>query len=212
MKMDAQKYDYEALHMNAPVYAYYAVKILEKTGIYRGVCLDVGCGGGYLGLALAPISELEFLFLDPSADMLGCATSNITRFALTGRAQTVHAPVQSIPQAECSVDLIVSRGSVPFWDELETAFAELYRVLKPGGRAYIGGGMGPPELRAKLQQKVRELDPQRNLYKPAIPRRAQGVYEQALHAAGIARFSVSRSDEGTWIEFGKATGSAGHNK
>ena len=32
MKMDAQKYDCEALHMNAPVYAYYAVKILEKNG------------------------------------------------------------------------------------------------------------------------------------------------------------------------------------
>ncbi|WP_029913999.1 class I SAM-dependent methyltransferase [Pelobacter seleniigenes] len=212
MLMDAQTYDDEAINVNAPVYAYYAVRILEKTGIYRGVCLDVGCGGGYLGLALAPISELSFIFLDQSADMLGCAEKNIARFALRDRAQIVQAPVQNIPLADSSVELIVSRGSVPFWDKLETAFAELHRVLKPGGRAYIGGGMGPPGLWDSLQQKARHFEPRRGYRKPAIPRRERGVYEQALGTAGIRGFSVSHSDDGTWIEFGKAVGSAGHNR
>jgi len=201
--MDVQSYNRVALDVNAPIYAYYATKVLEKYGIYHGVCLDVGCGGGYLGLALAPMTELEFLFLDQSEEMLSCAKSNISRFALEGRAQTVQAPVQDIPLADNSVDLIVSRGSVPFWDELTAAFRELHRVLKPGGRTYIGGGMGPPEIRAELQKKAREIDPSREYGPPSIPRRDSGVYENALTSAGVKGFLVSRGDDGTWIEFGK---------
>ena len=203
MIKDVQSYDRVALEVNAPVYAYYAEKILEKTGIYKGVCLDVGCGGGYLGLALAAMTELEFLFLDQSVEMLGCARNNIDRFVLEHRARTVHAPVQNIPLADNSVDLIISRGSVPFWDELPAAFSELYRILKSGGRVYVGGGMGPPELKAQLQEMARKLDPTRKYGHPAIPRRDSGVYEGALAAAGIKAFSVNRGDDGTWIEFGK---------
>jgi len=204
MIKDVQSYDRVALEVNAPVYTYYAGKILEKTGIHKGVCLDVGCGGGYLGLALAAMTELEFLFLDQSVEMLGCAANNIKRFSLESRARTVNAPVQNIPLPDNSVDLIVSRGSVPFWDELTAAFSELYRVLNPGGRAYIGGGMGPPELKAELQEKARKFDPTREYgHPPSIPRRDSGVYEGALASAGIKVFSVNRGDDGTWIEFGK---------
>jgi ubiquinone/menaquinone biosynthesis C-methylase UbiE len=48
-KMNISRYDEAARGMNAPMYAYYAQKIKEKTGITKGVCLDVGSGGGYLG-------------------------------------------------------------------------------------------------------------------------------------------------------------------
>jgi ubiquinone/menaquinone biosynthesis C-methylase UbiE len=64
------RYDTTARGLNVPMYAYYAEKIKKITGITKGTCLDVGCGGGYLGLALAGITDLDFIFLDISSEML----------------------------------------------------------------------------------------------------------------------------------------------
>ncbi len=203
MVKDVTRYNRMALEVNAPVYAYYAEKILEETGVYQGVCLDVGCGGGYLGLALAPLCQLDFVFLDQSPAMLDCARTNISRFQLQQRATTVVASVQAMPLCDATVDLVVSRGSVPFWDDLPGAFSELYRVLRPGGRAYVGGGMGPPQLRERLLSKARKLDSDWQRGKPTIPWRPPGAYENALDAAGISNYDISRTEDGTWIQFAK---------
>lgn len=200
---DIQTYNQIALGVNAPIYAYYAKRILEKTGISSGRCLDIGCGGGYLGLALSEMAELEFVFLDKSSEMLRCATENIRSRGISDRCRTILGEVQAIPLEDTSVDLVASRGSVPFWDNLPAAFSEIRRILKPDGRAYIGGGLGPPELRDALRKQVRKENPEWNTKEHTIPRRDNGEYREALQAAGLNQFTVTRSDEGMWIEFGK---------
>lgn len=49
MKMDPHEFDRIARGVFAPVYPVIAAQILDRTGIRKGVCLDIGCGGGYLG-------------------------------------------------------------------------------------------------------------------------------------------------------------------
>jgi hypothetical protein len=49
MEIDAQKFDRIARGVFAPVYPVIAGQIIARTGVTRGVCLDIGCGGGYLG-------------------------------------------------------------------------------------------------------------------------------------------------------------------
>ena len=61
--------------------------------------------------------------------------------------------VQDIPLEQDTIDLAISRGSVPFWEDLPTAFAEIHRVLAPGGQAYIGGGLGDPKTRALVEKR-----------------------------------------------------------
>ena len=73
MKMDPQKYNVIARTVFAPVYPLISDQIIACTGINRGVCLDIGCGGGYLGAALARISNLFIYFLDQSSEMLEIA-------------------------------------------------------------------------------------------------------------------------------------------
>jgi SAM-dependent methyltransferase len=50
----------------------------------------------------------------------------------------VLADVRSIPLRNDSIDLVYSMGTIEHFDDYETAVAEIYRVLKPGGRAIIG--------------------------------------------------------------------------
>jgi len=200
-RSDMTTYNDVALTVNAPIYAYYAERILEKTGIREGVCLDVGCGGGYLGLALANITGLEFLFLDYSAEMLQHAAENIRTCNLEGRARIIRAAVQEIPLEDDTVDLVISRGSLPFWGELGAAFGEIRRVLKKDGHAYIGGGLGPAEMRERLQQELRAYNPDWFEQHRKPPVKINGQYRDGLVSAGIRSFTITRSDVGTWVEF-----------
>nr|WP_320132110.1 methyltransferase domain-containing protein [uncultured Holophaga sp.] len=199
--IETGEYNRIALGPNAPLYAFYAERILESTGISEGVCLDVGCGGGYLGMAMAAITELDFIFLDQCEAMLGHLERNLAGQGLGGRSVILQAQVQAIPLPAGSVDLVISRGSVPFWEELPRAFTELYRILRPGGRAYIGGGLGPATMRAQVEAALRLEEPRWS--KKDRGRRTPGEYEEALRTAGIPGATVSRSEIGTWIEFGK---------
>jgi ubiquinone/menaquinone biosynthesis C-methylase UbiE len=49
---------------------------------------------------------------------------------------------EDMPFPSNSVDLVVSRGSIFFWTDPSKGLQEVYRVLRPGGKAYIGGGHG----------------------------------------------------------------------
>ena len=195
-------YNEVALGVNAPIYAYYARRIVEETGITRGRCLDIGCGGGYLGLALAQITALDLVFCDQSEEMLACAEENINQFDCAQRAEIINGPVQHIPLEDQTVDLVISRGSIPFWEDLPTAFGEIFRVLRTGGQAYIGGGLGDPNTREHIKKQRRKTYPNWQ-EKKRPPHHSNQHYDEGLTRAAIHPFSVTRNDEGLWIRFTK---------
>ncbi len=51
-EMDVPEFDRIAREVFPPVSLLIAEQIKEITGITEGVCLDIGAGGGYLGIAL----------------------------------------------------------------------------------------------------------------------------------------------------------------
>lgn len=97
--------------------------------------LDVGCGNGALSLAVAPLVAPggSVTGLDISGPMLATAER---RAAEAGRDDVSFtkgdAQVASLPDA--SVDVVVSRFGVMFFDDPVEAFANLARALRPGGR------------------------------------------------------------------------------
>jgi SAM-dependent methyltransferase len=210
-KTNVSRYDETARGVNAPMYEYYAQKIKEKTGVTRGTCVDVGSGGGYLGLALARITDLDFIFLDISADALEMAKAHIAEDGLQNRGKTLLADVHSIPLPDSSIALVISRGSIPFWKDPATALKEIHRILAPGGQAYVGGGRGTQEVQALIRERASKTGtkppdgPRREGSGPRDggPGRQQQDYDAILKSAGIAKYEVNRGDDGMWIRLWK---------
>lgn len=202
MEMDAKEFDRIARDVFAPAYSHIAAQIKERTGIQQGSCLDVGCGGGYLGLALARITDLHVYLLDKSPEMLAIARENIINHGLGGRAEVMSGDVRQLPFPDASIDLVISRGSIFFWDDLVTAFREIYRVLAPGGMTYIGGGFGSRELKEKIWQEMSRRDSQ---WPQNVQQRWEKTREfpEKLRLAKIEHWYILQEEAGLWIQIRK---------
>jgi ubiquinone/menaquinone biosynthesis C-methylase UbiE len=94
--------------------------------------LDLGVGGGALSRRLAR-AGVRVTGVDPSEVVLAAARRRIGDRGtfLTGRGE-------AIPLADASMDKAASVNALYFWPALEPVFAELARVLKPGGVLVLG--------------------------------------------------------------------------
>ena len=201
---DRDFYVYDANHRFAPMYPLLARQIVEDLGVSQGLCLDVGTGSAAVIIELAKITPLSMVGLDAKPEVLELARENVARHGLPQeRFRFLEADVTSIPLESGSVDLLISRGSVPFWDDHAAAFAELYRVLAPGGAGMVGCGFS----RYQPLEEVRAMRPKwtddgekdtRNNWK------AEGYLPRVLSEAGIADAAVTKDAYGVWVTLRKA--------
>jgi SAM-dependent methyltransferase len=205
-KTDPQKMALIARLAFAPIYPYLAQKIKEKFYITEGTCLDLGAGPGSLAIAMANITSLEIIALDIEPEMIEICKNNIAEAGLSRRIRTVNADVRSIPLDDNSIDLIISRGSLFFWEERTTAFKEIYRLLKPGGVAYCGGGMGNEQLKAQVaeafdtNEDIRaEKEVWQEMMKRNLTKLSVDTLNDELKQAGIEG-GVVEENAGLWVQ------------
>lgn len=112
-------------------------RTLEALALRSGeATLDIGCGPGYLTLEMAqavgPNGRVHGI--DISAPMLEIARKRCDAYPWV----TLHeADAHHIPLADTSVDASASVQVYLFAPILAPVLAELFRVLRPGGRAVI---------------------------------------------------------------------------
>lgn len=99
------------------------------------VALDICCGTGAAIEHLHPICRHDFLGVDFSTGMLRQARRNLEGFAGRPRLSLVQADFRSLPFRE-NIDLAVCFGALGHVLRREEAsfIAQVFRVLKPGGR------------------------------------------------------------------------------
>lgn len=200
MKIDANEFDQIARNVFAPAYTLLAEQIMERTGIISGHCLDLGSGGGYLGLALAWNSRLRVSLLDESAEMQVIAERNIFEKRLENRVAALVGDVHYLPFGHNSVDLVVSRGSVYFWEDLGQVLREIRRVLAPGGQVYIGGGFGSKALKDEIIAKMRQTEPD---WQPRCGMFDDAYFYDAAKLAAVPSAELLKDETGTWLTFRK---------
>lgn len=104
--------------------------------------LDLGCGTGYFHsrlLELAP--DAEYLGLDLAVGMVEFA-----RKRLSGEGLWLVGDAEHLPVAANSVDLVFSSLAIQWCSSPQRVFAELARVLRPGGQC-VFTSLGPQTLK-----------------------------------------------------------------
>lgn len=178
------------------VYPAIAREVLDRTGITRGVCVDLGGGPGMLGIRLAERSDLAVVVYDPDPGCIALARENIHAHGMVRRVRAVEGWAEDLDFADGSVDLVVSRSSIFFWSDQEQGLREVMRVLRPGGWAYIGGGLGNAEI-ARAIEAERARDP--TIRGPSRKVSAEH-FRRLLERLGIPG-RVETGPAGTWILF-----------
>ncbi len=99
------------------------------------VVLDIGCGTGIDLLLAAPQvgPTGKVIGLDLTPEMLERAREHVTQAGLTN-VELLPGPMEEIPLPDTSVDVVISNGVFNLSTKKDQAFAEAYRVLRPGGR------------------------------------------------------------------------------
>ncbi|WFN36809.1 methyltransferase domain-containing protein [Methanomicrobium antiquum] len=159
-KEKAESMDKIAREIFKEAYPKIADKIINTTKIKSGKCIDAGCGPGMLGISLGKKTSLFIDLLDISEDSGEICTKNLKSENLTDKCRFVLGDVMQMPFEDNYADLVVSRGSIFFWENLGKAFSEILRVLKPGGVAFIGGGFGSAKIEEDIVKKMAKEYPE----------------------------------------------------
>lgn len=117
--------------------------VVADLGLQAGtVALDVGCGKGRHTIELAKRFRLSVLGVDPVARHIDIATRDLAHEAVAdpglGNAVSFElGSAEELPARDASVDLIWCRDVLCLVEDLDAAYAEFRRVLKPGARALV---------------------------------------------------------------------------
>jgi SAM-dependent methyltransferase len=96
-----------------------------------GEILDVGAGDGVSLAYLPPRARVNLLEPDP-----GSAQRLTARIAHRPESRVLHAPAESIPLPDASVDAVICSAVLCSVKDQRRALAEIRRVLRPGGRLF----------------------------------------------------------------------------
>jgi arsenite methyltransferase len=100
--------------------------------------LDLGSGAGTDSLIAAQMvgEQGRVIGIDMTAQMLDKARAAASE-AGAGNVEFVEAEAELLPFADASFDVVISNGVIDLIPDKDAVYAELHRVLVPGGRLQI---------------------------------------------------------------------------
>jgi SAM-dependent methyltransferase len=191
----------------APMYEPLARQMVEDYGLTDGVAVEIGGNCSPFSMHLARMTSMTVYELDIDPWAMRLLGVFVDEAGLTRRGIPVEGDVQALPLKDDFANLVFSRGSIPFWPDQQLGIAECYRILKPGGVAYIGhGGFGrllDPEVRDELVKWRLQWDTGDR----KRPEGWNGPKERMLEMARAVGAENSRlvlePDVGWWLEMRK---------
>lgn len=102
--------------------------------------LEIGCGTGYFSLNLMQAGVIDHLtYTDISPGMLEALGANAARLGLGARVRGIRSDAEALPFPDESFDLVLGHAVLHHLPDLDRAFSEFYRVLRPGGYIAFAG-------------------------------------------------------------------------
>ncbi|MEW9837479.1 class I SAM-dependent methyltransferase [Mesorhizobium marinum] len=109
-------------------------RVLEGLSLQGKSILDIGCGSGGITLHLLEKHGAgQATGFDVELPVVEAAQRRAEARGLSERARFVQAPPGPLPFADATFDLVFSKDALLHVPDKEALFAEIFRVLKPGG-------------------------------------------------------------------------------
>ena len=199
-------------------YPYVVKDILKYCQPKKGFWIDLGAGKGQVAIPLIEKTGNPATMLDPNAEAMSKGLDIARDKGLGDRLFAVVGVAEDMPFPDNSVDLIVSHGSIFFWNNQVKGLQEIYRVLRPGGRAMIGGGAGSTypqwaaeEFIRRRQEHFNKADPEKKsqFMKVRSPETFRRWAEDArlpsfeITGKGACSLEDPKAGLGIWLLFAK---------
>ena len=167
-------------------------RVVEGLSLQGKTILDIGCGSGGITLHLVERhGAAHATGFDVEQPVIETARRRAAARGLAGRVSFIQAPPGSLPFADHSFDVVFSKDALLHVPDKDGLFAEIFRVLKPGGVFAASNWMishdGEPSPEMKAYVAAEGLS-----FAMASPSR----YAQAMRRAGFADVTVR--DRNPW--------------
>lgn len=110
-------------------------KLLHRYARPKAVCLDVGVSNGFSALPLASKVD-RVVGVDVSFEMLKLCGQNADRAGISN-LNLSRLDAANLSFSDHAFDIVYSYATLPIISNVELAYKEVYRVLKPGGIAIL---------------------------------------------------------------------------
>jgi SAM-dependent methyltransferase len=120
------------------------------------VVLDLGCGAGTDLLIAAQMvgSEGHVIGVDMTPGMLRLARASATEMGISDRVEVHESLIESLPLPNAEVDIVISNGVIDLVPNKDAVFAEIDRVLKPGGRLQLADVVIHTEVSEDARKRI----------------------------------------------------------
>ncbi|MDJ0794235.1 MAG: methyltransferase domain-containing protein [Woeseiaceae bacterium] len=108
-------------------------KLLDGTDPGGKLILDIGCGIGGPAMDMVRLHGAHVVGIDLEASLVDRAKADAREAGLHEHCQFLHVQPGPLPFADESYDIVVSSGAVTQTPDKPSFFAEILRVLRPGG-------------------------------------------------------------------------------
>ena len=100
--------------------------------------LDLGSGAGTDSLVAAQMvgDQGNVTGIDMTPEMIAKARASAEELAV-GNVEFVESEAERLPFADARFDVVISNGVIDLIPDKDAVFAELFRVLRPGGRLQL---------------------------------------------------------------------------
>ncbi|MBL0371665.1 methyltransferase domain-containing protein [Rhizobium sp. KVB221] len=96
--------------------------------------LDLGCGSGGIALFIArTLKPSQIVGFDVELPVIEQARRRATKAGLAGQVEFTQGPPGQMPFADESFDVVFSKDAMVHIPDKDAVFADIFRVLKPGG-------------------------------------------------------------------------------
>jgi 2-polyprenyl-3-methyl-5-hydroxy-6-metoxy-1,4-benzoquinol methylase len=122
------------------------LETFAPAGLAHRRVLDVGCGPGFWARHLVRSGAI-YTGIDISARSVGLARRSLELNGLAGGV--VNGNAEALPFANDTFDAVVSEGVIHHTPDTQACVDEIWRVLKPGGRAVVSVYLRTAMLRSR---------------------------------------------------------------